>query len=72
MVAPTDYGFLVPIPPSASPESPVRVAVDVEMPPDFIGQMIGFTAWLCTEMVSGECATGHHLSRAIPIEAPIP
>jgi hypothetical protein len=67
-----DGGFSVVVPASASPESPLRVAVDVRIPANFSGKFVGFDSWLCSEFQSdGECATGGHLQRGVPVEAPL-
>jgi hypothetical protein len=67
----TDGGYSVVVPATASQESPLRVAVDVRIPASFSGKFVGFDSWMCWEFQSdGQCATGRHLQRGVPLEAP--
>jgi hypothetical protein len=71
-VSVTDSGLSVQVG-SASTDSPVRVAVDVQYPEGFAGKLVGFDALFCVEEdPSGQCQKVGRIQRAIPTESPLP
>jgi hypothetical protein len=73
MVSVIDTGLSVEVPTTASPESPVGVAVDVRYPEGFAGKLVGFDALFCVEMDHlGQCQKLGRIQRAIPAESPLP
>jgi hypothetical protein len=71
-ILPTEGGFSVVVPSTATNESPVRVDVDVRLPANFSGKFVGFDSFLCSTFESdGDCGTGRRFQRGLPVEPPL-